>query len=247
MPSVPCAASASRWRVPHGGFPDERPLCAGSRRACRGGGRRGDRRAVHRPDGRRCHDPALELRALKQASTWHGYWNRCARCRVRGATRLHGLFQPMLSYGLQRLASDARQPASAASSCRTARGRERALRAALDEHGLALIRMVTPVTTLARLEHLCRGPGFHLCRVDDRTTGRSIGDRQRVAGDARLPGPGARRCRLCLCVQVRHSRARPGGSAGAHVDGVVVGSAVIEAMEKGESTSVLLRRLRGDT
>ena len=32
-----------------------------------------------------------------------------------------------------------------------------------------------------------------------------------------------------------------------HVDGVVVGSAVIEAMEKGESTVDLLRRLRGAT
>jgi tryptophan synthase alpha chain len=30
-----------------------------------------------------------------------------------------------------------------------------------------------------------------------------------------------------------------------HVDGVVVGSAVIEAMEKGASTVELLRRLRG--
>jgi len=30
-----------------------------------------------------------------------------------------------------------------------------------------------------------------------------------------------------------------------HVDGVVVGSAVIEAMEKGDSTVELLRRLRG--
>jgi tryptophan synthase alpha chain len=31
----------------------------------------------------------------------------------------------------------------------------------------------------------------------------------------------------------------------AHVDGVVVGSAVIEAMEKGASTVELLRKLRG--
>jgi tryptophan synthase alpha chain len=32
-----------------------------------------------------------------------------------------------------------------------------------------------------------------------------------------------------------------------HVDGVVVGSAIIEAMEKGESTAALLRRLRDGT
>jgi tryptophan synthase alpha chain len=32
---------------------------------------------------------------------------------------------------------------------------------------------------------------------------------------------------------------------GPHVDGVVVGSAVVEAMEKGDSPAGLLRRLRG--
>jgi tryptophan synthase alpha chain len=118
---------------------------------------------------------------------------------------------------------------------------------ALAPHGLALIRMVTPVTPAARLEQLCRtAQGFVYAVSMTGTTGRSVG------GDSGVP-----KQTLDYLDKVRKLAAVPvcagfGIRAPAqvaalapHVDGVVIGSAVIEAMEKGESTAALLRRLRG--
>ncbi len=118
---------------------------------------------------------------------------------------------------------------------------------ALGVHGLALIRMVTPVTPPARLEQLCRSAqGFVYAVSMTGTTGGSAG-----------AGAGVSRETLDYLDKVRKLSAVPVcagfgirehaqvAALDAHVDGVVVGSAVIEAMEKGASTVELLRKLRG--
>jgi tryptophan synthase alpha chain len=159
-----------------------------------------------------------------------------------------GYFNPMLAYGLDRLAADA----AAAGICgfivpdlpiEESAEFERALGA----HGLAVIRMVTPVTPAARLEQLCRSAqGFVYAVSMTGTTGRSVGGSNgvppetldyldRVRALSNVP--------VCAGFGIReHAQV---AALAPHVDGVVVGSAVIEAMEKGESTVELLRRLRG--
>jgi tryptophan synthase alpha chain len=118
---------------------------------------------------------------------------------------------------------------------------------ALAPYGLALIRMVTPVTPPQRLETLCRSAqGFVYAVSMTGTTGRSVGERNvvppgtlayldRVRKLATVP--------VCAGFGIReHAQV---AAFDAHVDGVIVGSALIEAMEKGESPAILLRKLRG--
>ncbi len=116
------------------------------------------------------------------------------------------------------------------------------LRAALAARGMALVQMVTPVTEPSRLAALCAGSqGFVYAVTMTGTTGRSVAvpdevlaylDRVRSA--ASLPvcaGFGIR-----TRVQVERLRG--------HVDGVVVGSALVEVLERGEDPGRWLNELR---
>jgi tryptophan synthase alpha chain len=160
-----------------------------------------------------------------------------------------GYFNPMLAYGLERLAKDAAEagicgfivpdlPIEESAAFEQALGRE----------GLAMIRMVTPVTPARRLEELCRSAqGFVYAVSMTGTTGRNIGSAGSVPKETcdyldrvRQLAP------VPVCAGFGIREAAQVKALAPHVDGVVVGSAIIEAMEKGESTAGLLRRLRGD-
>ncbi len=116
------------------------------------------------------------------------------------------------------------------------------LRAALEPHGLALVQMVTPVTDAARLAALCAGSqGFVYAVTMTGTTGRHVAvpdevlaylDRVRAA--ARLP--------VCAGFGIR-GRAQVERLRG-HVDGVVVGSALVEVLERGADPAAWLAQLR---
>jgi tryptophan synthase alpha chain len=159
-----------------------------------------------------------------------------------------GYMNPMLAYGLDKLAADAVAAGICGFIVPDLPIEESAdFEQALAPHGLALIRMVTPVTPQARLELLCRGAqGFVYAVSMTGTTGRSVSgtggvpqetldylDRVRKAA----PVP------VCVGFGIReHAQV---AALAPHVDGVVVASAAIEAMEKGQSPAGLLRRLRG--
>ena len=116
------------------------------------------------------------------------------------------------------------------------------LRAALDAEGLALVQMVTPVTEPERLRQLCAGSqGFVYAVTMTGTTGKNVAvpedvvqylDRVRAA--AALP--------VCAGFGIR-SREQVARLRG-HVDGVVVGSALVEQLERGADVSAWLRSLR---
>jgi tryptophan synthase alpha chain len=116
------------------------------------------------------------------------------------------------------------------------------LRVALEPHELALVQMVTPVTGAARLAALCAGSqGFVYAVTMTGTTGRNVAvpdevlaylDRVRAA--AVLP--------VCAGFGIR-SRAQVERLRG-HVDGVVVGSALVEVLERGEDPAAWLAQLR---
>ena len=117
------------------------------------------------------------------------------------------------------------------------------LQAALGARGLALVQMVTPVTEPKRLAALCAGSqGFVYAVTMTGTTGRNvavpdevIGYLDRVRASAQLP--------VCAGFGIR-SREQVERLTG-HVDGVVVGSALVEVLERGEDPTAWLEQLRG--
>ena len=119
------------------------------------------------------------------------------------------------------------------------------LRAALDAEGLALVQMVTPVTEPERLRQLCAGSqGFVYAVTMTGTTGKNVAVPEdvvqyleRVRAAAALP--------VCAGFGIR-SREQVTRLRG-HVDGVVVGSALVEQLERGADVSAWLRSLRPGT
>jgi tryptophan synthase alpha chain len=121
-----------------------------------------------------------------------------------------------------------------------------ALKAALDEQGLALVQMVTPVTPPERLAMLCRGAkGFVYAVTMTGTTGASKASStevppevleymDRVKRNSQVP--------VCAGFGIR-SREQIDRFAG-HVDGVIVGSALVEVLERGEDVGAFLKSLR---
>jgi tryptophan synthase alpha chain len=116
------------------------------------------------------------------------------------------------------------------------------LKRALDREGLALVQMVTPVTPPERLAMLCRGAkGFVYAVTMTGTTGKSA----EVPADVLEYMDRVKRCSsvpVCAGFGIR-SQAQVARFAG-HVDGVVVGSALVESLERGEDVRAFLRSLR---
>jgi tryptophan synthase alpha chain len=121
------------------------------------------------------------------------------------------------------------------------------LHQALDAEGLALVQMVTPVTPPERLAMLCReAKGFVYAVTMTGTTGKSADGKfadvptdvleymDRVKLLAKVP--------VCAGFGIRS--ARQVARLAPHVDGVVVGSALVEVLERGENVEAFLKSLR---
>jgi tryptophan synthase alpha chain len=156
---------------------------------------------------------------------------------------LMSYLNPLLAFGLDRLPAAAAQAGVAGFIIPDLPYEESAeMRAALDREGLALVQMVTPVTPPGRLEMLCAASqGFVYAVTMTGTTGRSVAvpddvlaymDRVRAVS----PVP------VCAGFGIRGPEqvARMQG----HVDGVVVGSALVEVLERREDPAAFLRSLR---
>jgi tryptophan synthase alpha chain len=151
---------------------------------------------------------------------------------------------PLLAYGYEALAARAAEVGVAGFIVPDLPYEERApLAAALDSHGLALVQLVTPATPPERLRMICAGSqGFVYAVTKTGITG---------AG-ATLPAELAsyldtvkRASRLPVCAGFGVRDATHVQSIGAHADGVIVGSALVEALERGEDAAAFLRELRG--
>jgi tryptophan synthase alpha chain len=156
---------------------------------------------------------------------------------------LMSYLNPLLAYGLDRL------PAAAAASGVSGfiipdlpHEESAEMRTALDRAGLALVQMVTPVTPPDRLGKLCAdAQGFIYAVTMTGTTGKSaavpdevLAYLDRVRAVASIP--------VCagFGIRARDQVARLAG----HVDGVVVGSALVEVLERGEDPVAFLQSLR---
>src|SRR6266513_2227380 len=112
----------------------------------------------------------------------------------------------------------------------------------LDARQIALVQMVTPVTEPQRLAQLCAGSqGFVYAVTMTGTTGKNVAVPDEVLGyldrvRASSPIP------VCAGFGIR-GREQVERLRG-HVDGVVVGSALVEVLERGEDPTAWLRQLR---
>jgi len=121
------------------------------------------------------------------------------------------------------------------------------LKRALEVQGLALVQMVTPVTPAPRLAMLCReAKGFVYAVTMTGTTGKSNnGLAAEVSSEVLEYMDRVKRCStvpVCAGFGIR-SHEQVARFAG-HVDGVVVGSALVETLERGEDVRAFLGSLR---
>jgi len=163
--------------------------------------------------------------------------------RPQAPILLMSYLNPLLAYGLKRLPRDAAGAGIAGFIVPDLPFEESGeLKAALDGEGLALVQMVSPVTPPERLARLCAtAQGFIYAVTMTGTTGKSVAVpddvlayMDRVRKVAPIP--------VCAGFGIR-SRDQV-KLFGAHVDGVVVGSALVETLERGEDPRAFLESLR---
>jgi tryptophan synthase alpha chain len=163
--------------------------------------------------------------------------------RLKTPLLLMSYLNPLLAFGIKRLAAAAAKAGVAGFIVPDLPLDEsQELRAALDEHQLAMVQMVTPVTKPERLKALCAGSqGFVYAVTMTGTTGKNVAvpaevtkylDRARELSS--VP--------VCAGFGIR-SREQIELLRG-HVDGVVIGSALVEVLERGEDATEWLRKLR---
>ena len=163
--------------------------------------------------------------------------------RPQAPVLLMSYLNPLLAFGLERLPEAAAKAGVSGFIIPDLPYEESAdMRAALDRVGIALVQMVTPVTPAARLKMLCEASqGFVYAVTMTGTTGKAVAvpdevlaymDRVRAVS----PVP------VCAGFGIRNIEqvARMQG----HVDGVVVGSALVEVLERGEDAAAFLRALK---
>jgi tryptophan synthase alpha chain len=183
--------------------------------------------------------------ALEQGTTLE--WTLgvvASRPSRRGAPLLlMSYLNPLLSYGTDRLAQDSARagvsgfivPDLPFEECEP-------LKCVLDRAGLALVQMVTPLTPAARLALLAeQSRGFVYAVTRTGTTGNAVSADgeliaylRRVRESSELP--------VCAGFGIR-SREQVAALAG-HVDGCVVGSALVEVLGRGQNVAAFLRDLR---
>lgn len=163
--------------------------------------------------------------------------------RARAPILLMSYLNPLLAYGWQSLPRDAVAAGVSGFIVPDLPYEESAeVGRALEREGLALVQMVTPVTPPERLGILCRAAkGFVYAVTMTGTTGKSL----EVPDEILRYMDRVKRCSsvpVCAGFGIRSreqvTRLAP------HVDGVVVGSALVESLERGANVTAFLESLR---
>jgi tryptophan synthase alpha chain len=156
---------------------------------------------------------------------------------------LMSYLNPLLAYGLNNLPKHAAAAGVAGFIVPDLPFEESGdLAQALTAEGMALVQMVTPVTPPERLAMLCReAKGFVYAVTMTGTTGKSA----EVPAHVLDYMDQVKRCsRVPVCAGFGIRSAEQVARFASHVDGVVVGSALVETLERGEDVGAFLRSLR---
>ena len=164
--------------------------------------------------------------------------------RAKAPLLLMSYLNPLLAFGPEALAASAARAGIAGLIVPDLPFDESAeLRAALESQGLALVQMVTPVTRPQRLEQICASSqGFVYAVTMTGTTGKSVAVPPEVTRyldtvRSRSPVP------VCAGFGIRGREQLE--LLQDHVDGVVIGSALVEVLDRGGDPARWLRDLRG--
>ena len=164
--------------------------------------------------------------------------------KPRAPLLLMSYLNPLLAYGLEKLPKAAAEAGVAGFIVPDLPFEEcHELRTALEARGIALVQFVTPVTPVDRVKMLCdASSGFIYGVTMTGTTGKNVAVPQevldyfqRVKNISPVP--------VCAGFGIR-SREQVRLMA-PYVDGVIVGSALVEVIERGEDPAAFLRTLRG--
>ena len=116
------------------------------------------------------------------------------------------------------------------------------VRELFQDHGVGLVQMVTPATPAERMRTLCRGSGGFVYAVT--VTGVTGGER-RVSEDMTAYMRKVGECSaLPVCAGFGVRSADQVRTLAGVADGVIVGSAVVDCLERGEDPGDFLRSLR---
>jgi tryptophan synthase alpha chain len=183
--------------------------------------------------------------ALEQGVSLRWILQELARADVKpkAPLLLMSYLNPLLAYGMDKLPEDASRAGISGFIVPDLPFEEsHELRNALDARGLALVQFVTPVTPTDRMQMLCDASGGFIYAVTmTGTTGKNVAVPeevleyfQRVKKISPVP--------VCAGFGIRSrdqvKRLTP------YIDGAIVGSALVEVLERGEDPAQFLRSLR---
>lgn len=184
-------------------------------------------------------------RAIARGVTLHWILDRLAErdFELGAPVLLMSYLNPLLAFGYEALAARAAEVGVSGFIVPDLPLEESGpLHEAFEPEGLALVQLVTPATPLARLRRVCEASQGFVYAVT--TTGTTGGVTElpaelaqyldRVKSVSQLP--------VCAGFGVRH--AAQVAEIAAHADGVVVGSALVEVLERGGDPAEFLRSLR---
>ena len=117
------------------------------------------------------------------------------------------------------------------------------IREALEARGLGLVQLVTPATPDARLRTLCDASRGFVYAVT--ITGITGGDTSLPADLADYLDKVSAISQLPVCAGFGIREARDVANVGAHAAGAIVGSALVEILERGDDPQPFLRSLLG--
>jgi tryptophan synthase alpha chain len=157
---------------------------------------------------------------------------------------LMSYLNPLLAFGLEQLAGRAAEVGVSGVIVPDLPYEESApLRAALDTRGLALVQLVTPATPPERLRTLCAASQGFVYAVT--RTGITGGESTLPAETAQYLASVKAASQLPVCAGFGVRRADQVATIARHADGVIVGSALVEVLERGEDPGRFLKSLRG--
>ncbi len=166
------------------------------------------------------------------------------RDRLRAPRLLMSYVNPLYAFGFERLAQRAAQAGVSGFIVPDLPFEEGAeFGRVLDHAGLAQVQLVSPVTPPERLARLCAASqGFVYAVTVAGVTGAALADRDALRGYlARVRAAAHRPVLAGFGIRSRNDVATLAGEC----DGVIVGTALIESIDRGDDPALFLEQLRG--